>query len=113
MSKYLSTVLCGEHPELEGLRWRGNRKCVKCDAERSKLRVQERRKDETKRKAEYKKIVDKRREKYANDPLFREKERARARDAARARRAAAKSSLGPPSFASNTREIALGIASVV
>lgn len=113
MSKYLSTVLCSEHPELEGLRWRGNRKCVKCDAERSKLRVQERRKDETKRKAEYKKIVDKRREKYANDPLFREKERARARDAARARRAAAKPSLKPPSIGSNTREIAMGIASVV
>lgn len=113
MSKYLSVVLCSEHPELEGLRWRGNRRCVKCDAERSKIRVRERRKDETKRKAEYKKIVDKRREKYANDPLFREKERARTRDAARVRRAAAKSSLGPPSLGSNTREIALGIASVV
>lgn len=97
MPKYLSNVVCVDHPELEGLRWTGNRKCVKCDAERVKARMKERRKNpelrpvpnESQRKAKNQAAIRNRKKRYATDPAFREKERERCREAQRRRRAAA------------------------
>lgn len=95
MPKYISQVTCVDHPELEGLRWTSNRRCIKCDAERVKARVRAARAEAASRPKEDRppkvrdnsKAIRKRKERYAADPVFREKERQRCREANRRRRA--------------------------
>lgn len=91
MPKYFSKNVCEKHPDLNGLRWVGNRRCIKCDAERLKRRMQERRGDPESRTAENLRLAVTRRERYASDPEYAERERVRCREAIRARRAASKS----------------------
>ena len=86
MSKYTSEVICTQHPELEGLRWQSNMKCIKCDAQRVADRLREKRRNNPEFRAAE---IAKRKERYHSDPAFREKElgRARRRNAARRARA--------------------------
>ena len=109
MGKYNSAVVCSQHPELNGLRWSSNRKCIKCDAERVAATKRRKRADDSYRIAENARAVERmteqalemkrvrsnraviwRRTKYAEDPVFREKEKERCRLRLAAKRAAQK-----------------------
>lgn len=115
MTKYVSKVICSKHPELNGLRRTRTHRCAGCESERSKERLRKKREDPQYRAAENAKLAKARREKYANDPSFREKERERCRARLAAKRAAAKATprLAHETSAHQTSTIALPVPPVV